>query len=135
MLIEGYKDTPAHERWLRGHIEAAPNVQRFMTAWKADSGPLSFNSAGPPCTVYEEVGSRDWPLGHPPPIDCMNALTAVARSLGVTMIGRIKPLRWLEQLEQGAVFAPEVEKLGGELWYPENVVFGGGAGSMEQRAK
>jgi hypothetical protein len=149
VLIEGYKDTRAHERWLRGRIEAAPNVQRFITVWKADRGPVNFDSVGPLCIVYEEVGagldgshfsrywllSRDWPLGHPPPVECMVVLSSVARSLGVMMSGRIKPLRWLEQLEMGAVFVPEVVRLGGEAWYPEDAVFGGGAGIVGQRAK
>lgn len=138
VLIEGYKDTPAHERWLRGRIEAAPNVQRFITAWKADPGPVNFDSAGPLCIVYQELDagldgseftrywllSRDWPLGHPPPVECMVKLHAVARSLGILMTGRMRPLPWLAKLEDGRAFAPEVEVVGGQLWYPEDTVFG-----------
>jgi hypothetical protein len=138
LLIEGYKDTPAHERWLRGRIHVAPNVHRFITVWKAESGPVSFDSVGPLCIVYEEVDagldgsefsrywllSRNWPLGHPPSVECMVSLSSVARSLGILMTGRLKPLRWLAKLEGGRAFAPEVEVVGGQLWYPEDTVFG-----------
>lgn len=138
LLIEGYQDTAAHERWLRGRIDAEPNVQRFITVWKADTDPVNFDSIGPLCIVYQEVGagldgsefsrywllSRDWPLGHPRAVERMVALYAVARSLDLLMTGRTKPLPWLSKLEDGGAFVPEVEAVGGELWHPEDTVFG-----------
>jgi hypothetical protein len=141
LLIDGYKDTAAHAQWVGSRIATAPDRRGYLVVWKADVGLVNFESAGPIVVVYIEdrVGldggefsrywllSREWLLGHPPCVECVAGLAYVARSLGLLMIGRIKPLRWLEQLEQGAVFAPEVARLGGSLWDPEELVFDGGA--------
>jgi hypothetical protein len=141
LLIDGYKDTSAHAQWLRSRIADVPDRRGYLMVWKADAGLVNFESTGPIVVVYIEdsVGldgaefsrywllSREWPLGHPPCVECVTSLVDLARSLGLMMIGRMKPLRWLQQLEQGAAFAPEVARIGGSLWYPEDLVFGGGA--------
>ena len=139
LLINGYKDTPAHERWLRSRIEAEPRRYRHVVVWKAEAGEVTFDSIEPLCVVYveQDVGldgsefsrywllSRNWSLGHPPCVECMVTLVNLARSLGLLVTGRIKPLRWLERLEEGAVFASEMDHVSGELWYPEEMTFGG----------
>lgn len=141
LLIEGYKDTAAHAQWLRSRITTGIDRRSYLAVWKADAGPVNFNSIGPIVVVYIEDSpgldggefsrywllSREWPLAHPPCVESVARLADVARSLGLMVIGRIKPLRWLEKLDEGAAFAPEVASVGGTLWYPEDLVFGDGA--------
>ena len=141
VLVDGYKDTLAHERWLRARLAAVQDVNRSLVVWKADTGPVNFSSIGPLCIVYVEDSegldgkefsrhwllSREWPLGHPPCVKCMLDLVRIARSMHIMTTGRIKPLRWLESLEQGKVFAPQVQEIAGALWYPEDTVFGEGS--------
>lgn len=135
LLIEGYKDTAVYARWFRARLAAMPDVRRYLIVWKADSKPLGFDSRGPLCLVYVEdtegldgkefsrywLLSREWPLGHPPCVENMLEAVAIARSLDITVIGRIVPLPWLMKLESGRAFAPQVRDHTGELWYPEDV--------------
>lgn len=138
LLIDGYKDPAVHERWLATRLAAMPDVRRYLIVWKADSKPVGFDSRGPLCLVYAEDSegldgkefsrywllSRDWPLGHPPCVENMREIVAIARALDIMVIGRIAPMQWLTKLEAGQAFVPQVRDHTGALWYPQDDEFG-----------
>lgn len=136
LLIEGYKDTAVYERWLTARLAAMRDVRRYLIVWKADSKPVGFDSRGPLCIVYAEDSegldgkefsrywllSREWPLGHPPCVENMREVVAIARALDVMSTGRIVSLRWLLKLEAGRAFVPQLRDHTGALWYPEDML-------------
>lgn len=135
-FIDGYRDTAIYARWFRARLAEMPDLSRYLIVWKADSKPAGFDSRGPLCLAYVEDSegldgkefsrywllSREWPLGHPPCVENMREVVAIARALDISSTGRIVPMRWLMKLEAGRAFVPQVRDHAGLLWYPEDML-------------
>jgi hypothetical protein len=66
--------------------------------------------------------SRHWSLHHAPCIENMTAVVAVARSLGVLVLGRDIPMNGLRQVDSGKALVPDVQKRGRGKWHPEDLI-------------
>lgn len=136
LIEDHYKAVAGYRDWLVQRIEQVPLVHRFVHVWKAEGpaiGPVAF---GPVCLIYEETSdgldgsefsrfwrlSDEWPLDHAPCVENMIAVVAIARSLGLLVVGhelRLDDLRWLIA---GKVLIPDLQRRRRGRWHPEDLI-------------
>ena len=129
--IHGYKDETVYADWFLDRRRIAPLVDRRVFAW-ASAAPIVGND-GSLCLAYiEETSvldgnrlcrywllSEGWTIAHWPCVASMLRVAKIARSLDIPIIGRLVPEHVLRKLESGRLFAPQVARSIGRLWYPE----------------
>ena len=136
-LIEDHYKAPADYReWLAKRRELAPDVHRNFQVWKAHGQAIWPDGGGPLCLVYEETSegldasefsrywllSDQWSLHHAPCIENMIAAVAVARSLGILVLGRDIHMNGLRELESGRALLPAVHERQRGRWHPEDLI-------------
>ncbi len=123
LVEDHYKSPEGYREWLANRLEVAPTVSRFLAVLKPLGQEIP-SGHGPLCLTYEETTdgldgseftrywllSDQWSLHHAPCLENLLAVIAVARSLGVRVLGSDIPLRDLQQLEAGKKLIPEVMK-------------------------
>ena len=135
-LVEDHYKSPAgYREWLTNRLEVAPTVSRFLAVLKPLGQEIP-SGHGPLCLTYEETTdgldgsgftrywllSDQWSLHHAPCLENLLAVIAVARALGVRVLGSDVPLRELQQLEAGKKLIPEVMKSRRGQWHPEDLI-------------
>lgn len=135
LVEDHYKSPEGYLAWLKNRLDVAPNVSRFLAVLKPLGEEIP-SGYGPLCLIYEETtGGLDssdftrywllsdhWSLDHAPCLENLLAVIAVARSLGVRVLGSDIPLRHLQQLEAGKKLIPEVMKSRRGQWHPEDLI-------------
>ncbi len=135
LVEDHYKSPEGYLEWLKNRLEVAPNVSRFLAVLKPLGQEIP-SGHGPLCLIYEETTdgldrsdftrywllSDHWSLDHAPCLENLLAVIAVARSLGVRVLGSDISLRDLQQLEVGKKLIPEVMKSRRGQWHPEDLV-------------
>lgn len=113
----------------------APDVTRFLLVWKPLGQEIP-SGHGPLCLIYEETSngldgseftrywllSDNWILQHAPCLENLLAVIALARSLGIWVLGSDVPMALLQQLETGKKLIPEVAKCRRGGWHPEDLI-------------
>lgn len=135
-LVRDHYKSPAHYReWFSGRFKQAPEVSRWLSIWKP-VGQVIPNGQGPLCLVYEETSqgldgteltrywllSDHWSIHHAPCLENLLAVLAIARSLGICVLGSNLPLSELQQLEAGSKLLPDVAKHRRSAWHPEDLI-------------
>lgn len=136
-LIEDHYQAPSGYRdWPSKRLEHAHNVHRFLYVWKPLGEELP-NARGPLCLIYQETSdsldgseftrywmlSDQWSCDHPPCLYNLVAVIAVARSLGIWVLGRNVPMAQLERLEAGKMLIPEVvTRHVRSQWHPRDLI-------------
>lgn len=136
-LIEDHYKAPAGYRtWLARRIDLVPVLHRNLQVWKPHGQAIWPDADGPVCLVYEEMSegldgsefsrywllSDHWSLHQAPCIENMAAAVAVARSLGILVLGKDIPMNGLRQLESGKALIPDVQKRRRGRWHPEDLI-------------
>jgi hypothetical protein len=135
LLVDHYKAPAGYRDWLAHRLEVAPDVTRFLTVLKPWGQDIP-QGRGPLCLIYEEttdgldrteftrywLWSDHWRLDHAPCLENLLAVIAVARSLGIWVLGSDVPMALLEQLQAGKKLIPEVAKRRQGKWHPEDLV-------------
>lgn len=130
-----YKAPAGYREWLEGRIQATPGVSRYITVWKPAGQEIPVG-IGPLCLIYEETSegldateftrywllSDHWRMEHAPCLENLLAVIAVARSLGISVLGSDIPMKQLEKLESGMAFIPDVAKYRCGSWHPEDLI-------------
>ena len=137
LVVDHYKSPASYGDWLTERLKVAPHATRFLSVWKPQGQPIWPDGYGPVCLIYEEVAdgldgtefsrywllSELWKLDHAPCIENLLAVVAVARSVGVLVLGYEVPMRLLHQLEAGKKLIPVVVKQSQRgKWHPEDLV-------------
>jgi hypothetical protein len=136
LVVDYYKAPAGYGNWLAARLEVAPHTTRFLSVWKPQGQPIWPNGFGPVCLIYEEVSdgldgtefarywllSNFWRLEHAPCIENLLAVIAVARSVGVQILGYEVPMRTLHQLEAGKKLIPVVRQSQRAKWHPEDLI-------------
>jgi hypothetical protein len=134
-MEDHYKSPAGYRDWLANRLDLAPDVSRCLAVWKPLGQEIQ-SAYGPLCLIYEETtGGLDgseftrywrlsdhWHLDHPPCLENLLALIAVARSLGIWVSGSEVPMAQLQQLEAGKKLIPEVAKRRRGKWHPEDLI-------------
>lgn len=149
IVIDRYKRPAKYSGWLQSRQAQAPAVDRCLSVWKPKGQPMSPQGSGPLCLVYQETSNgldgREWSrywllsdersLHHSPCVENMAAAVAVARSLGILVIGHDLPLDKLNRVTTGKMLIPLADRHRCGRWYPEDLVAPApGTGSEWQRA-
>lgn len=135
LLEDHYKAPAGYRDWLAHRLAVAPDVSRLLAVWKPLGQEIP-NGHGPLCLIYEETTegldgseftrywllSDHWSLDHAPCLENLLAVIAVARSLGIWVLGRDVPMALLQQLEAGEKLIPEVAKGIRGSWHPEDLI-------------
>lgn len=66
--------------------------------------------------------SDEWPLDHPPCVENMIAVVAVARSLGILVVGHELALDELRRLTAGKALIPALQQRRRGRWHPEDLI-------------
>lgn len=133
---EFYKAPSRLRDWLLNRQQVAPDLHRRLLVWKSAGETAGPKATGLISIVYEEIGdgldgidlSRYWLLSegwfweHSPCVENMVAAVAIARKLGIQVVGHDVPEKLLRRLESGAVLAPQVFAGRRGLWYPEDLI-------------
>jgi len=136
LLVDHYKSPAGYREWLSKRLEIAPDVGRYLTVWKPHGQAIWPNGEGPLYLIYEEISdgldgseftrywllSDHWSLHHVPCIENLLAVMAVARSLGIWVLGSDLPMDLLKQLDAGRKLIPDVEKRRRGKWHPEDLI-------------
>ena len=131
-----YKTPSRLREWLGNRQQVAPDVPRWLLVWKSAGETEGPEASGPLCIVYEEMTdgldgrglSRYWLLSdgwfweHTPCAENMVAAVAVARSLGIQVLGHDIPGKLLKRFEFGTALAPHVFAKRRGLWYPDDLI-------------
>lgn len=135
-LVEDHYKSPAgYRNWLEERLAATPHVARYLAVWKP-LGQQIPTGHGPLCLIYEETTdgldgsdftrywllSDHWILHHAPCLENLLAVIAIARSLGIWVLGSEVPIALLQQLEAGQKLVPEVVKFRRGSWHPEDLI-------------
>ncbi|MEZ5645600.1 MAG: hypothetical protein R3E99_10670 [Burkholderiaceae bacterium] len=136
LMEDHYKAPSGYRDWLSQRLELAPDVHRFLSVWKPPGEELP-GAHGPLCLIYQETSdgldgseftrywllSDKWSYDHPPCLHNLVAVIAIARSLGIWVLGRNVPITQLEQLERGKLLIPEVvNQYVREQWHPVDLI-------------
>lgn len=136
LIVDHYKAPSGYRDWLSKRLTLAPNVHRFLSVWKPPGEDLP-TAHGPLCLIYQETSdgldrleftrywllSDRWSGDHPPCLHNLVAVIAIARSLGIWVLGRNVPITQLEQLERGKMLIPEVvNRHVREQWHPVDLI-------------
>jgi len=136
LIEDHYKALGGYRDWLAQRIEQVPHASRLLQVWKMHGSEIGPDAYGPVCLVYEEISegldgsefSRYWrlsgesPLDHPPCVENMIALVAIARSLGVLVAGHELALGDLRRLTAGKALIPELQQRRRGGWHPEDLI-------------
>jgi hypothetical protein len=136
LIEDHYKAVAGYRIWLAKRIEQVPLVQRFVHVWKPQGPAIGPDAFGPVCLLYEETSdgldgaefsrfwrlSDQWPLDHPPCVENMIAVAAIARSLGILVVGHELALGDLRQLTAGRALIPFLQRRLCSRWYPEELI-------------
>jgi len=137
LIVDHYKSPAGYQTWLANSVAVGPDVMaRFLYVWKPKGQEIWPDGDGPLCFIYEECSdgldatefsrywllSDEWGLEHAPCIENMITVVAVARSLGIMVLGRDFPLEMLYQMEAGKAFIPKVSAQARCVWYPEDLI-------------
>lgn len=135
-LMEDHYKAPAGYRvWLANRLAVEPNVARHLSVWKPQGQELP-SGFGPLCLVYQEsingldgseftrywLLSDQWRIDHSPCLENLLAVIAVARSLGIWVLGLDMPRTQLEQLESGKRLIPDAARRARGKWHPEDLI-------------
>lgn len=149
IVMDRYKRPAEYRDWLQARQAQAPEVNRWLSVWKAKGEEIGPDGSGPLCLVYEETSdgldskewsrywllSNAWSLNHPACVENMVAAVAVARSLGILVTGHDVPMDKLIRVSTGKMLMPNAERYRCDRWYPEDLVLPApGTGSEWQRA-
>lgn len=136
-LIEDHYKAPAgYQGWLAQRIEQVPQVHRLVQVWKPQGQAIGPDARGPVCLVYEETSegldgaefsrfwrlSDEWPLDHPPCVENMIAVVAIAQFLGLLVVGHELPMDDLRRLTAGKVLIPDLLHRRRGRWHPEDLI-------------
>lgn len=136
LVEDHYKSPVGYRDWLVERLDAAPNISRFLAVWKPLGQEIP-TGHGPLCLIYEETTdgldgseftrywmlSDHWILHHAPCLENLLAVIALARSLGIWVLGSDVPMAQLQQLEAGKKLFPEVVKCRRGGWHPEDLLY------------
>ena len=136
LIEDHYKAVAGHRDWLTQRIEQVPLVHRFVHVWKPQGPAIGPEAFGPVCLVYEETSdgldraefsrfwrlSDEWPLDHAPCVENMIAVVAIARSLGILVVGHELALDDLRRLTAGKALIPDLQRRRRGRWHPEDLI-------------
>ncbi len=136
LIEDHYKAVAGYRDWLTQRIEQVPLVHRLVHVWKPQGPAIGPDAFGPVCLVYEETSdgldgaefsrfwrlSDEWPLDHPPCVENMIAVVAIAQSLGLLVVGCELPMEDLRRLTAGKVLIPLLQKRRRGRWHPEDLI-------------
>lgn len=136
LIEDHYKAVAGYRDWLAQRIEQVPQTHRFVHVWKPQGPAIGPDAFGPVCLVYEETSdgldgaefsrfwrlSDEWPLDHPPCVENMIAVVAIAQSLGLLVVGYELPMEDLRRLTAGKVLIPLLQKRRRGRWHPEDLI-------------
>jgi hypothetical protein len=136
LIEDHYKAVAGYRDWLAQRIEQVPLVHRFVQVWKPQGPAIGPEAFGPVCLVYEETSdgldgaefsrfwhlSDGWRLDHPPCVENMIAVVAIARSLGILVVGHELASDDLRRLTAGKALIPELQRRRRGRWHPEDLV-------------
>lgn len=136
LIEDHYKAVAGYRDWLTQRIEQVPLVHRFVHVWKPQGPAIGPEAFGPVCLVYEETSdgldraefsrfwrlSDEWPLDHAPCVENMIAVVAIARSLGILVVGHELALDDLRRLTAGKALIPDLQRRRRGRWHPEDLV-------------
>ena len=136
LIEDHYKAVAGYRDWLAQRIEQVPLVHRFVHVWKPQGSAIGPDALGPVCLVYEETSdgldgaefsrfwrlSDEWPLDHAPCVENMIAVVAIARSLGVLVVGHELALKDLRRLAAGRALIPRLQQRLCSRWYPDELI-------------
>lgn len=136
LIEDHYKAPSGYRDWLVQRIEQVPRVSRFVQVWKTRGSAIGPDAHGPVCLIYEETSegldgsefsrfwrlSDEWPLDHAPCVENMIAVVAIARSLGILVVGHDLALDDLRRLTAGKVLIPDLQQRRRGRWHPEDLL-------------
>ena len=136
LIEDHYKAVAGYRDWLDQRIEQVPLMHRFVHVWKPQGPAIGPEAFGPVCLVYEETSdgldgagfsrfwrlSDEWPLDHPPCVENMIAVVAIARSLGILVVGHELALDDLRRLTAGKALIPDLQRRRRGRWHPEDLM-------------
>ena len=136
LIEDHYKAVAGYRDWLAQRIEQVPLVHRFVHVWKPPGPAIGPDAYGPVCLVYEETSdgldgaefsrfwrlSGEWPLDHPPRVENMIAVVAIARSLGVLVVEHELVADDLLRLTAGKALIPDLQRRLRSRWHPEDLI-------------
>jgi hypothetical protein len=136
LFEDHYKAVAGYRDWLTQRIEQVPLVHRFVHVWKPQGPAIGPEAFGPVCLGYEETSdgldraefsrfwrlSDEWPLDHAPCVENMIAVVAIARSLGILVVGHELALDDLRRLTAGKALIPDLQRRRRGRWRPEDLV-------------
>jgi hypothetical protein len=136
LIEDHYKAVAGYRDWLTQRIEQVPLVHRFVHVWKPQGPAIGPHAFGPACLVYEETSdgldgavfsrywrlSGEWPLDHAPCVENMIAVVAIARSLGILVVGHELALDDLRRLTAGKALIPDLQRRRRGRWHPEDLI-------------
>ena len=136
LIEDHYKAVVGYRDWLAQRIEQAPLVHRFVHVWKPQGPSIGPDAFGPVCVIYEETSdgldgaefsrfwrlSDEWPLDHAPCVENMIAVVAIARSLGILVVGDELELDDLRRLTAGKALIPDLQRRRRGSWHPEDLI-------------
>lgn len=136
LIEDHYKAVAGYRDWLTQRIEQVPMVNRFVHVWKPQGTAIGPDAFGPVCLVYEETSdgldgtefsrfwrlSGEWPLDHAPCVENMIAVVAIARSLGILVVGDELALYDLRRLTAGKALIPDLQRRRCGRWHPEDLI-------------
>lgn len=136
LVVDHYKHPARYGPWLQARKAEAPDVQRYLSVWKAYGTPVGPGADGPLCLVYEETiegldgmeRSRywlladGWTMGHAPCVENLAAVVHVAQQAGVLVVGKELRAPDLVRLQEGQAVVPELLQRTRGSWYPTDLV-------------
>jgi len=136
LIEDHYKAVAGYRDWLAQRIEQVPLVHRFVHVWKPQGAAMGPDAFGPVCLIYEETSdgldgaefsrfwrlSDEWPLDHAPCVENMVAAVAIARSLGLLVVGDELALDDLRRLTAGRALIPDLQRRRRGRWHPEDLI-------------
>ena len=136
LIEDHYKAVAGYLDWMAQRIEQVPLVHRFVHVWKPQGPAIGPDAFGPVCVVYEETSdgldgaefsrfwrlSDEWPLDHAPCVENMIAVVAIARSLGILVVGDELELDDLRRLTAGKALIPDLQRRRRGSWHPEDLI-------------
>lgn len=135
LIKDHYKSVAGYRDWLAQRIEQVPHVDRLVHVWKPQGAAMGPEAFGPVCLVYEETSigldgaefsrfwrlSDEWPLDHPPCVENMIAVVAIAQSLELLVVGHELPVEDLRRLTAGKMLIPDLRWRRRNRWHPEDL--------------
>jgi len=136
LIEDHYKAVAGYRDWLAQRIEQVPLVHRFVHVWKPQGAEIGPGAFGPVCLIYQETSdgldgaefsrfwrlSDEWPLDHAPCVENMVAAVAIARSLGLLVVGDELALDDLRRLTAGRALIPDLQRRRRGRWHPEDLI-------------